>query len=148
MESLRSTRRCRHTHHGGPRKPAGLSRADQLAFRWLVAAGILLVLGVLALFYVAITGAFASSLPHDRALEYGLQDAGGNSLAFVIPADLVVGVGAWLLRRPPTGWRRLLLVLAGLYLAWTLAAIAVGIGVLFVPSALCAVIFALLANGV
>ena len=61
----------------------------------------------------------------------------------------IVGiVGVWLLQRPPTGWRRAFLVLAGLYLVWTLAAIAVGVGVLFVPSAVCAVISALLANGV
>jgi len=119
-----------------------LGRADRLAFRWLVAAVILLFLGVLAFFYVAIAGT------HDRALEYGLQDAGGNSLAFVIPAAIVGIVGVWLLRRPPTGWRRAFLVLAGLYLVWTLAAIAVGVGVLFVPSAVCAVISALLANGV
>jgi len=108
-----------------------LSRADQLAFRWLVASGVLLVLGVLAYFYYA-----------------GLHDAGGNSLGFVIPAAIVGIVGVWLLRRPPTGWRRAFLVFAGLNLAWTLAAIAVGIGVLFVPSAVCAVISALLANGV
>ena len=119
-----------------------MSSADRLAVRWLVAAGILLFLGVLAFFYVTIAGT------HDRALEYGLQDAAGNSLAFVIPADVVAAVGVWLLRRPPTGWRRLFLVLAGLYLVWTLAAIAVGVGVLFVPSAVCAVISALLANGV
>jgi len=108
-----------------------LGRADRLAFRWLVAAGVLLVLGVLAYFYYA-----------------GLQGAGGNSLGFVIPAAIVGIVGVWLLRRPPTGWRRAFLVLAGLYLVWTLAAIAVGVGVLFVPSAVCAVISALLANGV
>jgi hypothetical protein len=119
-----------------------LSRPEQLALRWLVAAGVMLVLGVFAFFYVTIAGT------HDRALEYGLQDAGGNSLIFVIPGVLVGAIGVWLLRRPPTAWRRLFLVLAGLYLALTLAAIAVGIGVLFVPSAICAVISALLANGV
>ena len=108
-----------------------MSRADQLAFRWLLAAGVSLVLGVLAYFYYA-----------------GLQNAGGNSLAFVIPAGIVGIVGVWLLHRSSTGWRRAFLVLAGLYLVWTLAAIAVGVGVLFVPSAVCAVISALLANGV
>jgi hypothetical protein len=108
-----------------------LGRADGLAFRWLVAAGVLLVLGLIGYFYYA-----------------GFQNASGNSLAFVIPAAIVGIVGVWLLRRPPTGWRRAFLVLAALYLAWTLAAIAVGIGVLFVPSAVCAVISALLANGV
>jgi hypothetical protein len=125
-----------------------MTMRDRLAFRWLVAAEILLALGVLAFFYVAIAGAYASSLPHDRALEYGLQDAGGNSLLFIVPGGLVGALGMRLIRRPPTGWRRLFLVAAGLYLLWTIAFIAVGIGVLFIPSGVCAVIAALVANGV
>jgi hypothetical protein len=91
----------------------------------------LLALGVFAFFYVA-----------------GLQDAAGNSLIFVIPGALVGILGVRLIQMPPTGWRRLFLVAAGLYLLWTIVFIAGRIGVLFVPSAVCALIAALLANGV
>ena len=125
-----------------------MTHADRLAFRWLIAEVVLLVAGTLAFGYFAIAQSLDSRLPHDQALQFGLEDAAGNSLAFLIPGAIISFVGFWLIRQPPSAWRRLFLLVAAGYLLWSDFLTAGGIGVFLVPSAVCAMLSALLGNGV
>ncbi len=119
-------------------RPPGIR---QKSIRWLLAAGLLLLVGTLLFAYYGID--LYSNRPRAEQISFGLQYAGGNSLLFLLPAALIAGSAYMTLTRRSLAWRRLFLVLATLNLLWTLATLAVGVGVLFVPAAVCGLLAAL-----